>query len=169
LVRRRLIDTCATYCRCIPLHRGVLRVCVVCKSLSAGRPGVVCSWCRARCARVSITDVCVTACDGTRCVTDAVSQATSEATVLQLRSQLVRWMLRCVCVCGAVSDAACPLTLTLAQPSLRAATLHVANRLRVVCSGTPDVAPTPMRRLTCRPLVQRVTGMCLSLRLGVYV
>jgi hypothetical protein len=87
--------------------------------------------------------------------------------VAQLRSQLVRWMLRCVCVCGAVSGAACPLTL--AQPSLRTATLHVASRYHVVCSGTPDVAPTPMRQFTCRPLLQRVTGMCLSRRLVVYV
>jgi hypothetical protein len=66
-----VMGTCVAHCRCMPLHHRVLRVSVCRSSWSpavmriAGRPAVLCSWCRACCVSVCFSDISV--CDCVRC------------------------------------------------------------------------------------------------------
>ncbi len=63
-----VMGTCVAHCRCITLHHFVLRVCRSPWSSAAmhvaGRPGVLCSWCRACCVCVSVcfSDISVRHC-----------------------------------------------------------------------------------------------------------
>jgi hypothetical protein len=126
-------------------------------------------------------DACATGVHTTYCcAADAAWQATLEATVSQLRSQLVRWMLRRVCVC-AVLTVVLPLsrsplpTHTATHPptqhtsrSALTARCNTTMRNASLCRLQPHrtCGTRTDARTGVLPLV-RVTGVCLSLRLGI--